>query len=164
MLAVKRAVWSYLINGEQLCIARLIESIPRYEKELDRFDQQIEANKNQWRKYFKNRIDTKVRCILVEQSQKYEINGVDYDKARHELDYVKQLIHQSNNRPLICVSYSEDTQVNLNEPCLVFSTVSLNEFDWMSEDSTEQTENLMEVNNQQQLYAQEIRNDNMQIG
>jgi hypothetical protein len=127
----------------------------KFQRTLGRFYQLVEAGKSQWKDYLANRMETKVNCILMEQLQKYEISGTEYDKARHELDCIRTLIHCSNNQPLIYVSHDENNQVNFDEPRLVFPTV-LTDFSWERELPTENMGYLIEWLDQQQTYSHNI--------
>ncbi|CAF1008827.1 unnamed protein product [Rotaria sordida] len=107
------------------------------EAELNCYEQQIETNQDQWKKSLENRLTTKIGCKLEEQLQKYEVNGMEFKKACHELEHVRELFYLFNSKPLISVTHNDDNQINLNEPCLVFETNIKSGIDWMKDLSSD---------------------------
>jgi hypothetical protein len=126
------------------------------QKQLNHFHQLVETNKNRWKEYLTNQMETKVNRIFMEQFQKYEINASECDTARHELNCIKELVYLSNNRPLISISDNVDNQTCFYVPHVYFPTILVNDFNWMSELPSMYTQDLMECFDQQQAYSRNI--------
>jgi hypothetical protein len=126
----------------------------RYEEfqiELDILHKQIELNSDHCRKYLASQLKIKVGCVLTEQLGKDEIVGSVINKARDEFIRLQDLFHGLNSQPLISVLSIDDNQTGLNAPRVVFPSIAVDGFGWNEVFSTENTLEVMEHSDQQQI-------------
>lgn len=110
---------------------------------LNCFEQEIEVNKGQWKKSLENWIINKISCSLEEQLKKYEVNAIEFNEARRELDCAQELFHLFNTKSLISVSKEENNPICLNEPHLVFQSNIMSDINWINQLSSENNTNIM---------------------
>ena len=131
---------------------------------LDQLHKYIETNGVYWKKFLISRMEMKVVGVLIEQLQKDEIEGLEFNKARDEFGRLKELFHLFNSQPLISLSNSENNQVELNAPRLVFPTVTIDGFNWIEDFFMENTVETMEHSHEQQIGIDEAINYTTTIG
>ncbi|CAF1263825.1 unnamed protein product [Rotaria sordida] len=100
-------------------------------------------------------METKIGCVLMEQLQKDEVDGLEVNRARDEFIRIKQLYNLLNNLPLINVTNEENNQIDLKAPHVIFPNVNIDGFDWIEELSTKTNLESMEYSNQEQIYVDE---------
>jgi len=126
--------------------------------EIDRLYKQIETNIDQWKGSFTNTMKKKVGCVLMKQLDKYEIDGVDLEKARNEFSHLKGLFNLFNVPPLISVVSAKDNQVNLNEPHVIFRAAFVAAFNCLEDFSMENTGETMKYSYEQHIDLDESTN------
>ncbi len=123
---------------------------------LNQLDRQIEANKNDWRIAIKTDIEMKVGCVLTELLEKYEIDGMKFNKAREDLVYLKKLFDLFDKEQLISIDNHEEKQMNFISPQLNFSSVISNDIGgWMKNFYSENLEEKTNWLHNQQNYTNE---------
>ncbi|CAF4159312.1 unnamed protein product, partial [Rotaria sordida] len=100
-------------------------------------------------------METKIGCVLNEQLQKDEVDGLEVNRARDEFIRIKQLYNLLNNQPLINVTNEENNQIDLKTPRVIFPNVNIDGFNWIEELSTKTNLESMECSNQEQIYVDE---------
>ncbi|CAF1385002.1 unnamed protein product, partial [Adineta steineri] len=120
------------------------------QQKLDQKHNQIEKNKNFWATFMRNELDQNVSCVLIGQLQKDEIDGSKVDTARKEFDRLQQLFHSLHTKPLISLSNVDVRQVDLDTYSLVLPKITMTDYDWMTNLSTENTVEIMDFSDQEQ--------------
>jgi hypothetical protein len=138
--------------------AKINQKRRELQMDLDRFHEQIEARKDYYKNILTNRMETRVSWVLQEQLQQAEINGAKVDKARNEFDQLQELFNLLNSKSLIDMLNVEQNHIDLNAPRLVFPSVTVDGFDWMENFYMENTVEIMEYSDQQQVDIKESTN------
>jgi hypothetical protein len=155
-----------IASGKEKCIAQLNQwaemmhskinqKYNELQLELDRLDREIEASRENWKKVLLNRMETKVGCVLTVQSQKDEVDEVEYNEAQDEFVRLKELFHLFSSQPMISLLNVENNQEDLNTPRLVFPSITADSFNWMENFSMENTVQTMEYSDQQPIDIDE---------
>ena len=114
-------------------VDKLKQARQEFQMKLAEFDRHIEANREVCKRFMIDRIGTTIRSVLMEQIHKDEINGSEVEKAAIELVYAQKLLDSLNCQPLITVSSAADNHMDFKIPCLVFPSISVYGFDWMTD-------------------------------
>ncbi|CAF1100707.1 unnamed protein product [Adineta steineri] len=117
----------------RMMVNKLQQQYKEFQMELDRLHNYIEMNKNQWKTSLKDRMETKVRSILMTQLELNEIDGSELTKARDELLRVQKLCDLLNSQAIITTSTAKDNEIDLFTPRLCFSNVIVDGFNWIYE-------------------------------
>jgi len=123
--------------------------------ELDRIHRHIEENTVQWKRSLSNRIKTKVACVLMEQLEKSDIAGADFNEARDEFNRLKELFNLFNSQSIISIFNVKDNEGNWNEPSVVFPAVFVDALNWLEDSSMKNTVETIESFLQQQIDLDE---------
>jgi hypothetical protein len=142
----------------QVMHTKINQKYKEIQLELDQLHENIETNREHWKKSLANRMEMKIGCVLMEQSEKDEADGFEFNKARDEFVRVKELFHFFNSQPLISLSNIEDNQMYLNTLHLVFPNVTVDGFNLMENFSIENTIQTMEYSDQQSIDMDENTN------
>ncbi|UJR20362.1 hypothetical protein I4U23_023493, partial [Adineta vaga] len=119
--------------------------------ELDRKNRYIDESKVQWKYRLANRVETKVGCVLMEQSQKAEIDGIEFSRAKNEFAHIQQFFYSLENKPLISISSSNAiNQVDQDTSYLSFPTIVTGNIDRITNFLMDTRVETMEYSGQQQ--------------
>ena len=98
---------------------------------LEEFNKEIEEKKDQWKTYLADQLEQNVGCLLTEELQNYESDGMQMKNARLEYIRLQKLFHSLNNQQLITMTHDTDDQVILHPPLIVCSDIFVNGFNFM---------------------------------
>ncbi|CAF1018138.1 unnamed protein product [Adineta steineri] len=117
-----------LNNWLQTTIDKIQQKYKEFQVELDQLHSYIETNQDQWKSSLKDRMETKVRSILMTQLKLREIDGSELAKARDELLRAQKLYNSLNSQTMITVSNAKNNEIDLLSPRLSFSNVIVDSF------------------------------------
>jgi len=139
----------------EIMLDKIKQKFQQFKIELDQFHSYIEMNKDQWKTSLKNRMETRVTSVLMQQLYKHEIDGLEMNNARDELVRVQKLCDLLNSQTLITVASVDDNAVDLNIPRLIFPSVTVDGLNWIDECSAENDSEIMDYLNQYQIKTEE---------
>jgi hypothetical protein len=114
---------------------------------LDHFHEQFQACEDDFKKFFVDRLKTKVNRILKEQLQQSEIDIINVVNAQNEFVRLQKTFDLLNTTSLIDMQNVKQNQLDFDAPSLVFPSFNVDGFDWMKNFSTESTVEIMEYTN-----------------
>jgi hypothetical protein len=144
----------------EMMLDKIKQKFQQFKIELDQFHSYIEMNKDQWKTSLKNRMETKVTSVLMQQLKKHEIDGLELNKARDELVRAQKLCDLLNSQALITVASVGDNAVDLNIPRLIFPSVTVDGRNWIDECSEQSNSETMECSVQQKTAINENTTSN----
>jgi hypothetical protein len=139
----------------EMILEKIKQKYKQFQNELDQIHTYIEMNKDQWKTSLKNRMETRVTSVLMQQLYKHEIDGLEMNNARDELVRVQKLCDLLNSQTLITVASVDDNAVDLNIPRLIFPSVTVDGLNWIDECSAENDSETMDYLNQFQIKMEE---------
>lgn len=90
---------------------------------INRLQEYIEEKSECWKNALRNRLETKIGCVLMEQIEKFEVEELKFNQARDEFIRAKDLFNILDNQPLIALSNMGDDQMDFSTSHFVFPTI-----------------------------------------
>jgi hypothetical protein len=145
-------------------VDRIEQARREFQTKLAEYDRYIDEHRDTCKRFLIDRIETRIRCVLVEQSHKDEINGVEVENAKAELVQAQKLVASLNSQPLIIVSSATENNMNIKIPSLVFPSIRVDGFDWTKDYPIGNTVGAMEYSDQQHINILQRTNDRQIAG
>ncbi|CAF4182237.1 unnamed protein product, partial [Adineta steineri] len=150
-----------LNNWLQTTIDKIQQKYKEFQVELDQLHNYIETNQDQWKSSLKDRMETKVRSILMTQLKLREIDGSELTKARDELLRAQKLYNLLNSQTMITVSNTKNHEIDLLSPSLSFSNVIVDGFTSIDKIISKTNAEIIEQLNQQAIDLMNNETDNV---
>ena len=128
-------------SGNWLCSMRIDQWATKMHMKIDQtraqlqtklnmLDGQIQANKDRWKNSLRKDIETKVGHVLMDLSEKHEIDESRLNKANQDLISLRNIFNTFDNEQLITIMYDEEETMTFNSPRLNFPCCISNETLW----------------------------------
>ncbi|CAF1017443.1 unnamed protein product [Adineta steineri] len=150
-----------LNNWMQTMVDKIQQKYKELQMELDQLHSYIETNQDQWKSSLKDRMETKVRSVLMAQLKLHETDGSELTKARDELLRAQKFYNLLNSQTMITVSTAKDNEIYLLSPSLSFSNVIVDGFTSIDKIIPKTNAEIIEQLNQQAIDLMNNETENI---